>query len=70
METFGRILAGPLSGYLFHSWGARRVPLGCAGAAFYVAFALTVRGATASIEKDVTAATAGRGSGHFGLKSD
>lgn len=44
METFGRAVAGPLSGYLFNAWGARGIPLSCAGAAAYVAVALCVRG--------------------------
>lgn len=44
LETFGRTLAGPMSGYLFDAVGARGVPLSCSCAAAYVAVVLTVRG--------------------------
>eukprot|EP00903_Cladosiphon_okamuranus_P016218 g14965.t1 len=44
LETFGRSLAGPMSGYLFDAVGARGVPLSCSCAAAYVAVVLTVRG--------------------------
>lgn len=44
METFGRSLAGPMSGYLFDAVGPRGLPLSCSCAAAYVAVVLTVRG--------------------------
>lgn len=44
LETFGRSIAGPLSGYLFDAWGARGIPISCACAAAYVSLALSVRG--------------------------
>lgn len=47
LETFGRSVAGPLSGYLFDVVGARGVPLTCSCAATYVAVVLSVRGLVA-----------------------
>ncbi|CAN0318519.1 unnamed protein product [Ectocarpus sp. 12 AP-2014] len=44
IETFGRSVAGPMSGYLFEAVGARGIPLTCSCAAAYVSFALSIRG--------------------------
>ncbi|CAM9718440.1 unnamed protein product [Ectocarpus sp. 13 AM-2016] len=44
LETFGRSVAGPMSGYLFETVGARGIPLTCSCAAAYVTFALSIRG--------------------------
>ncbi|CAM9597964.1 unnamed protein product [Ectocarpus sp. 6 AP-2014] len=44
LETFGRSVAGPMSGYLFEAVGARGIPLTCSCAAAYVSFALSIRG--------------------------
>eukprot|EP00752_Nemacystus_decipiens_P009244 g8257.t1 len=63
LETFGRSLAGPTSGYLFDAVGARGVPLSCSCAAAYVAMVLTIRGFAAIVRGEEAAGGDGRGEG-------
>ncbi|CAM9899609.1 unnamed protein product [Scytosiphon promiscuus] len=52
LETFGRSIAGPMSGYLFDAVGPRGIPLTCSCAAAYVAIALSFRALTDAVRKD------------------
>lgn len=63
METFGRSVGGPLSGYLFNAWGPRWISLTCACAALYVSLALSVRGGAAKVASGDAGEAKGGGRG-------
>lgn len=63
LDTFARSVAGPLSGYLFHAWGARGVPLSCSCVALYVALMLTLRGVAPVPRSDDSGEGRGEGLG-------